>query len=109
MSGVTELKKLAKAAGLKGYSRMKKQELQAALGAAPVPIRVAKARVARTQRGCTVQTTKKYATRPSPAMPANNCCGVTATGNDGNVWKSVANANGVCRWVMVGQTGGWSW
>ena len=60
-------------------------------------------------RGCTVQSTKKYSTRPSPAMPANNCCGMTMVGNDGNIWKSVPNVKGICRWVKIGQTGGWSW
>lgn len=53
-------------------------------------------------RGCVDQSSlKKYNSRPSPAYPANECCGMVMTGNDGRKYKSVAASNGVCRWVKV--------
>ena len=53
-------------------------------------------------RGCVDQSSlKKYMSRPSPAFPANECCGMVMTGNDGRTYKSVAASNGVCRWVKV--------
>ena len=53
-------------------------------------------------RGCVDQSSlKKYMTRPSPAFPANECCGMVMTGNDGRNYKSVAASNGVCRWVKI--------
>ncbi len=51
-------------------------------------------------RGCVEQSNlKKYITRPSPAFPANECCGMVMKGNDGRTYKSIAASNGVCRWV----------
>ncbi len=53
----------------------------------------------RVARGCSPQSTKKYRSRKSPPYPANNCCGATKKGNDGNTYKSVKASNGICRWV----------
>ncbi len=53
----------------------------------------------RMKRGCSLQSTKKYRSRKSPPYPANNCCGATKKGNDGNTYKSVKASNGICRWV----------
>lgn len=47
---------------------------------------------------CSRQYTKKYTARPSPPFPANLCCGMTVLGNDGNMYQSVPNKQGVCRW-----------
>jgi len=58
-----------------------------------------KGRKASTQK--TRKVEKKYTTRPSPALPANEYCGKTRKGNDGNRYKSVPNKNGICRWVQV--------
>jgi hypothetical protein len=55
----------------------------------------------RVARGCSPQSTKKYRSRKSPRYPANNCCGATKKGNDGNTYKSVKASNGICRWVKV--------
>jgi len=55
----------------------------------------------KTQRGfpgCRRQTTSKYTSRPSPAFPANECCGMKKLGNDGYMWISKPNAFGVCAW-----------
>jgi hypothetical protein len=48
--------------------------------------------------GAIERTNAKYATRPSPPFPANKHCGEVKKGNDGNMYKSVANKNGVCAW-----------
>ena len=48
---------------------------------------------------------RKYAGRPSPPFPANECCGMVLTGNDGNKWTSTKNAKGICQWKKV-TTGG---
>ena len=50
-------------------------------------------------KDCSKQSTKKYTSRKSPPYPANACCGELRTGNDGLRYVSVANVNGVCRWV----------
>ena len=44
------------------------------------------------------RTIKKYATRKSPPYPANDFCGKTKKGNDGNQYISTPNKNGVCSW-----------
>lgn len=44
---------------------------------------------------------KKYRERPSPAYPANECCGQEKRGNDGKMWKSVRNSIGVCSWKLM--------
>lgn len=57
---------------------------------------------------CTPQTTARYANRASPPYPANACCGQTREGNDGRMYKSVADKTGRCRWVLhaaAGRTG----
>jgi len=43
----------------------------------------------------------KYATRSSPPYPANEHCGQTKKGNDGKMYKSVPDKNGVCRWKLA--------
>ena len=44
---------------------------------------------------------KKYANRPSPPFPANSCCNQEMIGNDGKMYKSVADKNGVCKWKKI--------
>jgi hypothetical protein len=53
------------------------------------------------KRGCTFQHTRKYATRPSPPYPANECKHDQMIGNDGNRYRSVGNKNGVFTWKRV--------
>lgn len=48
--------------------------------------------------GCSLQHTKKYITRPSPAYPANQCCGSIMIGNDKYLWQSRPDSRGVCHW-----------
>jgi hypothetical protein len=50
-------------------------------------------------KACSRQSTNRYASRPSPPYPANECCGKVKTGNDGEKYISKRAANGVCRWV----------
>jgi hypothetical protein len=47
------------------------------------------------------KTLKKYKNRPSPSYPANENCGKTMKGNDGLMYKSVANKAGVCSWRQI--------
>ena len=44
------------------------------------------------------KTLKKYNNRPSPSSSANKNCGKTIKGNDGNMYISKPNKNGICRW-----------
>lgn len=55
------------------------------------------------KKGCYKQTTKKYTSpkRKSPSYPANECCGKTKVGNDGNKWKSLKNSKNICQWKAV--------
>jgi len=43
----------------------------------------------------------KYANRPGPPMPANQHCEEEMEGNDGNMYISRANKNGVCSWKKI--------
>ena len=43
----------------------------------------------------------KYANRPSPAFPAQDHCGDVMEGNDGLLYESRANKNGVCSWKKL--------
>lgn len=63
------------------------------------------------KKGCYKQTTKKYTSpkRKSPSYPANECCGKTKVGNDGNKWKSVKRSKikrdgNICQWKPVKKT-----
>ena len=59
----------------------------------------AKERVSRAARGCSRQTTSKYMSRKSPPYPANNCCGTTKRGNDGNMYRSSGSKH--CKWTKI--------
>jgi len=50
--------------------------------------------------GCVIQTSAKYnsLTRKSPPYPANKCPGKILLGNDGNMYRSASNINGVYTW-----------
>ena len=52
---------------------------------------------------CPEYKLKKYLDRPSPPRAANEigCRDQVYMGNDGNLWKSVSNINGVYRWVKT--------
>jgi hypothetical protein len=47
---------------------------------------------------CDTQHSKKYTSRPSPPMPANECKGMSSLGNDGNWWTTWPDKNGVWHW-----------
>ena len=51
--------------------------------------------------GCVRQTRKKYLNRQSPSYPANKCCNEEIEGNDGNMYVSKRDKNGVCKWVKI--------
>lgn len=61
----------------------------------------AAARSASAESGCVKKATAKYTKRKSPPYPANECCGQRKKGNDGTMYESRANKNGVCRWYKV--------
>ncbi len=48
---------------------------------------------------CEPQSKKKYLIRNSPNYPANQCCGMIKTGNDGIEYISRRTSTGICRWV----------
>lgn len=50
---------------------------------------------------CEIQTTKKYQTRKGPPLKANDCKGLTAKGNDNEIYKSEPDKRGIYRWVKV--------
>ena len=49
---------------------------------------------------CDIQSSKKYTERNSPPYPANQCPGRWRVGNDGQMYLSVPNKNGIHRWVL---------
>jgi len=44
------------------------------------------------------EVSNKYKRRPSPPIPANNYCNQIKLGNDGNMYISLPDKNGVCKW-----------
>ena len=55
-----------------------------------------------TAKGCVKQTTAKYhvTSRKSPPYPANQCHGMEIYGNDGKMYVSVSNVNGIYSWRL---------
>lgn len=47
---------------------------------------------------CTRLSGAKYASRPGPPYPAHSCGGLTKKGNDGRMYASVPDKNGVHHW-----------
>lgn len=47
------------------------------------------------------KTLKKYKDRKSPPYPANDYCNKKMEGNDGTMYVSKPNKNGVCSWKKV--------
>lgn len=47
---------------------------------------------------CVEQYNKKYQTRDSPPFPAQECSGMTMTGNDGTMYISKSDKNGRYSW-----------
>lgn len=43
---------------------------------------------------------KKYKNRPSPSVSANQHCGKTKRGNDGQMYTSKRNSRGFCQWKI---------
>jgi selenocysteine-specific translation elongation factor len=52
-----------------------------------------------TSNNCVKQDDKKYAERPSPPYPANECRDKIMKGNNGEMYISKPMSNGVYRWV----------
>ena len=53
----------------------------------------------RGNKKCVKYATQKYASRPGPPYPANECCGMTKTGNDGYKYMSKPKITGICAWT----------
>jgi hypothetical protein len=54
----------------------------------------------KAEKKCEKQNEPKYLHRDSPPFPANACpLGQIKEGNDGEMWITKANKNGVKRWV----------
>lgn len=51
--------------------------------------------------GKTMKIPKKYLTRDSPPYPANDYCGKKKPGNDGLMYISKPDKNGICKWIKV--------
>ena len=120
---LAQLKQMKKYKTIKGRSSMNREQLCKAMGysvskkkspkgtkpkksaakkpaakAAKKPA-VKAAKKPKSPRGCTKQEASKYAARGSPPYPANECQGEMMTGNDGELYVSKPNKNGVYRWV----------
>ena len=54
-----------------------------------------------TTKKTKTKTLKKYLTRDSPPYPANDYCGKKMKGNDGLMYVSSPDKNGVCKWMKV--------
>jgi len=50
---------------------------------------------------CKKSYLKKYISRPGPPYPAQNCKYSIRSGNDGNIYRSIPNKNGVFSWKKV--------
>lgn len=108
---VAQLKEMARKKKISGYSKLRKQELMNLLGLgggrgkSPKPQQVRKPQPLRSADSCPKSDLKKYANRPSPPRPANDpgCRNKIHRGNDGLLYVSQSNKNGVYRWVRLKQ------
>ena len=57
-----------------------------------------KSKLKREKYSASMLKWKKYTSRKSPGFPANHHCGEVRRGNDGNLWESRMNKNGICAW-----------
>lgn len=92
-------KKIAKPK--KSVAKPKKSVVKPKKSVAKPKKSVAKKTVVKEARGCTLQTVKKYQDRPSPPYPANECHDERMTGNDGLLYVSKGDKNGIYKWVKV--------
>ena len=105
---VAQLKEMARKKKISGYSKLRKQELMNALGLSdrvrrksPKQVRKSPRKPLSSKDSCPLGDLKKYVNRPSPPRPANDpgCRDQIRRGNDGLLYASVSNKNGVYRWV----------
>ena len=102
---VAQLKEIARKKKIPGYSKLRKQELINVLGLSVGKRRrespKTQGRKQSFKDSCPFSDLKKYANRPSPPRPANDpgCRDQIHRGNDGLLYASVPNKNGVYRWV----------
>ena len=50
---------------------------------------------------CESSNLKKYINRPGPPYPAQNCKNHEKKGNDGKMYKSTSNKNGIFSWKLI--------
>ena len=50
---------------------------------------------------CDRSSQKKYINRPGPPYPAQNCKNHEKKGNDGKMYKSTSNKNGIFSWKLI--------
>ena len=50
---------------------------------------------------CEKSNLKKYRSRPGPPYPAQNCKNKSKKGNDGEVYRSSPNKNGIFTWKKI--------
>lgn len=54
--------------------------------------------------------TQKHRKNPEPPYPADIFCeSIQITGNDGKLYESVPDKNGVCRWKLCNYWWNWNW
>ena len=62
--------------------------------------RLAQVKDRKKKQNVTKKVDKKYLMRDSPPYPANEHCGETKKGNDGQLYESVPDKNKICRWKL---------
>jgi hypothetical protein len=63
--------------------------------------RKSKSKSRKRKSKCKKSSIKKYRSRPGPPYPAQNCQYSIRAGNDGNIYRSIPNKNGVFSWKKV--------
>jgi len=107
MPTVAELKKMCKSRGIKGYSKLKKKELeklcQGEAKKSPAKAKKAPAKKAAkkpSNKDCKESSRAKYKGRPGPPIPANECKeGEIKKGNNGKNYIAKKTKRGYLRWV----------
>lgn len=92
-----QLLRVAQNLGIGGAGNMTKDDLTRAI------LEAARSPKGSDNRGCVKQTQSKYVNRPSPPFPGNQCCLKVLEGNDGRMYKSVPDKNGICRWQLLSE------
>ena len=81
-------------------AKLRKSGRKSARKAHKKTIRKSKSKT-KSKSSCVTSDNKKYQSRPGPPYPAQKCPGYFKSGNDGKIYRSVQDKNGIYKWKKM--------